>query len=373
MKTVKIGNRLEIYIAEKSNTTYVLEQGDTVNVGTSSRALYTNDDLRDVAYEIAGTVKGQTGLRIYTTDASQATTVDVGRTGKIIATQDGIDSHGDGHVFTNDGRIAGLGGDGISTFGSGTIINRGEISGKYAGVYLSTSTDDVGLIRNSGTISGESFAIRSTAGVDKIINSGTIEGDVLLGSGDDTFVFLSGSVSGEVEGSAGNDTYILRKPGVDIFENNGPNEGHDLVKAAFSMSLSVNVEDLTLIGKGDFTGMGNDAANTLIGNAGRNTLIGGEGNDVLKGGRGDDVLFGGNGADEFHFARGTGMDVVSDYAWATDRLHLDGLKGASDFADLVANHVAQQGNDLWISYGDDVIVLANSDVNDLNANYILFG
>lgn len=371
MKTVNIGNRTELYIAEKSNTNYVLEKGDTVSVG-SYRALYTNDDLHDVTYDIAGTVKGQTGLRIYTTEASQATTVDIAKTGKIIATQDGIDSNGDGHVVRNEGYIAGLGSDGVSAYGSQTVINNGEIFGQYSGIYMGSSTDDVSLIRNTGTISGDVFAIRTTAGADKIINSGTIEGDVLLGSGDDTFVFLKGKVDSEVDGSAGNDTYILHRPGVDVYENTGADQGHDLIKAAFSISLTTNVEDLTLFGKGDFTGIGNVSDNTLIGNAGHNTLMGGEGADVLKGGRGNDVLSGGTGADQFHFARGTGMDVVTDYAWASDKLYLDDMKGASDFADLVANHVTQNGNDLWITYGGDVIVLANSDVNDLNANYVLF-
>lgn len=372
MKTVNIGDRTELFIAEKGNTNYVLAKGDTADPGAGNRALYTNDDLQGVSYDIAGTVKGQTGIRIYTDDIKSATSVDIAKSGKIVSTQDGIDSHGDGHVFRNDGQIAGLGGDGISTYGASSVINSGEIRGQYAGIYLATSVDDAGLVRNSGTISGDSFSIRSTAGADKIINSGTMKGDVLLGSGDDTFVFLSGSVDGEISGSAGDDTYILRKPGVEIYENGAVGEGHDRVKAAFSLSLAENVEDLTLIGKGDFTGIGNDEANTLTGNAGRNTLIGGEGNDIIKGGRGDDVLIGGLGGDEFHFARGTDMDIVSDYAWATDELHLEGLKGASDFADLIANHITQKGADLWITYGDDVIVLANADASDLNANFVLF-
>jgi hypothetical protein len=49
------------------------------------------------------------------------------------------------------------------------------------------------------------------------------------------------------------------------------------------------------------------------------------------------------------------------------------LKRSNPRVTASTEHVAQQGNDLWITYGDDVIVLANSDVNDLNANYILFG
>ena len=173
MKTVNIGTRNELYIAEKANTNYVLEKGDTVDPGAGNRALYTNDDLKGVSYDIAGTVKGQTGIRIYSDDVKNAVTVDIARTGKIITTQDGIDSHGDGHVFHNDGRIAGLGGDGISTYGSSTVVNTGEISGQYAGIYLSTSTDDIGILpataarfpaRVSGFAAPQAWTRSSTAG-----------------------------------------------------------------------------------------------------------------------------------------------------------------------------------------------------------------
>jgi len=372
MKTVDIGNQTETYIIPKGNTTYVLARNDTVEA-VGDRALYVNQDYKGVAYRIEGRIEGQTGIYINTMDPAAAMTVNIAATGRIVATQDGLDIDGDGHLINNAGRITALGGDGISAYGSNTIINSGNIVSQYAALYLGTSAYDITVARNSGVLTGDSFGIRSGAGSEKIINTGTITGDVLLGSGDDTFVFLSGRVDDRVTGGAGNDTFILHKPAVDIYEFAGPDQGTDLVKAGFSMSLSVNVENLTLIGKGNVSGMGNDLANTLIGNSGANTLIGGLGDDILKGGRGNDILVGGEGKDEFHFARGTGMDVVSDYAWANDKLFLDGLKGASDFADMVANHVEQKDNDLWITYGTDVIVLANSDVTDLSANYVVFG
>ncbi|RYE58188.1 MAG: calcium-binding protein [Rhizobiaceae bacterium] len=371
MKTVDIGNRTETYIIPKGNTTYVLAKNDTAEA-VGNRVIYLSEDLQDVAYRIEGRIEGQTGIYVNTYDPAAGTVIDIMATGRIVATQDGIDIDGDGHLVRNDGRIVGLGGDGISAVGSHTIINSGNISGKYAAIYLSTSTGDESLVRNSGVLAGESFAIRANAGADKIINSGTITGDVLLGSGDDTFVFLSGRVEDQVIGGAGDDTFILRKPGVDVYEYNGADQGTDLVKAAFSMSLSDNVENLTLIGKGNFTGIGNEIANTLVGNSGANTMIGGLGDDILKGGRGNDVLIGGEGKDEFHFARGTGMDIVTDYAWANDEIHLEGLKGATDYADMLANHVELKDNDVWITYGNDVIVLADSDLADLSADYFIF-
>lgn len=97
-----------------------------------------------------------------------------------------------------------------------------------------------------------------------------------------------------------------------------PGEGHDTVKAASGFQLGVNVEDLTLLGDGDFSGIGNILANTIRGNLGDNLLDGGGGNDTVLGGVGHDaisgaggadVLSGGNGDDEVR--GGAGIDVMN--------------------------------------------------------------
>lgn len=372
MKTINIGNRSEAYIAEKANTIFVLDKGDTIDAGSSNWALYTDSDVANMAFEVNGTVKALNGIHVDASDAKYAVHVDIGSAAKIRGVADGIDVGGDGNVIRNDGLVRGGSGDGISTSGSTTVINAGDLVGGYAGLYLGSGSGDESVARNSGRIEGDIYAIRGGIGVEKVINSGVIHGDVLLGDGDDTFVMLSGRVvDGEVDGSLGDDTYILHRPGVMLEEKTG--SGHDTVKANFSLSLAANFEDLFLTGKADLTGIGNAEANLLVGNAGRNVLIAGDGEDVLKGGKGDDVLTGGGADDAFHFARGTGTDIVTDWTWAHDELHLDGLKGATDYADMMANHVRQVGNDLWIEYGSDRIVLANSDVNDLNSGYVYFG
>ena len=45
--------------------------------------------------------------------------------------------------------------------------------------------------------------------VDKVINEGTIKGDVYLGAGDDTFNNSDGKVNGTLNGQLGNDKFVL--------------------------------------------------------------------------------------------------------------------------------------------------------------------
>jgi serralysin len=99
-----------------------------------------------------------------------------------------------------------------------------------------------------------------------------------------------------------------------------------VLSTAASFTLSANVENLTNAGAGDFTGTGNDLANTITGGAGNDTLDGGLGNDRLIGGSGDDQLVGGDGNDSL--TGGAGADTLTGGAGA-DRFIFG---NASDFA-----------------------------------------
>ena len=57
------------------------------------------------------------------------------------------------------------------------------------------------------------------------------------------------------------------------------------------------VENLTLEGRNDIDGYGNDLNNILVGSSGSNKLHGGDGDDELGGGGGHDTLDGGGGDD----------------------------------------------------------------------------
>ncbi|MDV2998799.1 MAG: hypothetical protein N5P05_000405 [Chroococcopsis gigantea SAG 12.99] len=110
-------------------------------------------------------------------------------------------------------------------------------------------------------------------------------------------------------GGPGNDTYILDAQGDVVTEN--VNAGKDTVRTGSSYTLGDNLENLVLLGTGDFNGMGNNFNNILTGNSGKNLLQGFEGNDSLDGKAGDDTLVGGTGNDTYTIDAG---DTITENA-----------------------------------------------------------
>jgi trimeric autotransporter adhesin len=90
------------------------------------------------------------------------------------------------------------------------------------------------------------------------------------------------------------------------------NEGTDTVLSAVTLTLGINVENLTLTGTSAISGTGNTLDNWLTGNGAINTLTGGAGNDTLDGGAGADKLVGGAGND-IYFVDNT-ADVTTELA-----------------------------------------------------------
>ncbi|MDA0786485.1 MAG: S8 family serine peptidase [Proteobacteria bacterium] len=113
---------------------------------------------------------------------------------------------------------------------------------------------------------------------------------------------------------------------------------------------------------------GNADDDTLAGEEGNDILDGGGENDVLIGGRDDDLLTGGAGNDRFVFADGDGRDTVTDFELGNDRIDLSGVGAIADFADLMASHVTQVGDDLRIENGEgdhiDLLGIAQSDLSE---------
>ena len=106
----------------------------------------------------------------------------------------------------------------------------------------------------------------------------------------------AGTGTDTMAGGTGNDTYVT--DGGDTITE-GAGEGTDTVLSSASLTLGVNVENLTLTGSGAIDGTGNTAANVLTGNGGANSLTGLGGDDRLDGGGGSDVLIGGAGDDTY--------------------------------------------------------------------------
>jgi len=178
---------------------------------------------------------------------------------------------------------------------------------------LVTYTDDQGTVETVasaatqvvgdlifGTNGPDTFI--GTDGQDEIFGQGGADilnglaGNDLLdgGAGNDR---LDGGLGADtMSGGLGNDIYFVDNAGDQVLEN--PGEGTDTVQTDLSSyTLTANVETLTFIGAGGFTGTGNDLANTINGGFDSDTLLGGAGNDTLNGNVGADTLTGGAGDD----------------------------------------------------------------------------
>ena len=156
-----------------------------------------------------------------------------------------------------------------------------------------------------GTGNALANVITGNAGANLL--AGGAGNDWLIGNaGNDT---LDGGIgSNTLEGGQGNDTYIVSGATDLLREDAGA--GVDSVQASVSVTLSTDIETLTLTGTANIDGGGNALANTLTGNAGANRLSGREGNDALLGNAGDDTLDGGTGIDSMTGGLGNDCYVV---------------------------------------------------------------
>ncbi|QDH72526.1 Ig-like domain-containing protein [Brevundimonas sp. M20] len=134
--------------------------------------------------------------------------------------------------------------------------------------------------------------------LDNVITGGA-GADILFGL-DGADILRGGGGLDVLHGGRGDDTYIVESAGDVTVELAG--EGIDTVLTALpEWTLGANVENLTYLGTGAFTGRGN---------ASNNTITGGAGDDVLSGGAGTDTLIGGGGRDTADYADAlTGVDV----------------------------------------------------------------
>lgn len=194
--------------------------------------------------------------------------------------------------------------------------------------------------------------------------TGNILGNRLSGNGSANILDGGGGADTMV-GGMGSDVYVVDDGGDLVVEKT--QAGTDTVRSLISYTLTANVENGLLIGT---------AAGNLTGNSGANTLIGNSAANVLNGLGGNDRLIGGGGADTFVFSQGGKKDTVADFQVSGsdhDVVDLQGLVSVTDFADLVANHLSQNGTTAVINGGNgDVLWLLNVTLTDLTADHFLF-
>ncbi|WP_162148536.1 calcium-binding protein [Asticcacaulis sp. AC402] len=171
-------------------------------------------------------------------------------------------------------------------------------------------TSDNSLTGNSlnNILTGNSGYNTLSAGAGNDTVFGSSGRDTMLG-GDGADVLNGGTGRDSMTGGAGNDTYYVDEASDRVIEV--AREGHDLVYAYSTFTLTNEVEDLTLLNSDNIQGTGNVLNNVMTGNSGANWLYGQGGNDSLNGAAGDDRLDGGDGNDTL--VGGEGFDSLQGF------------------------------------------------------------
>ncbi len=237
---------------------------------------------------------------------------------------------------TDTGTIAGQN-DGMHLTGSGTVVigNSGSIEGFRYGISndFFGFTDTKLILKNGGTVYGMDAAVQVGNSDDKLVNWGTLDGEVRMGGGadfvkntngiaidqilledgDDRFI---GNAAQEdvVDGGAGRDILDFRQQGGaivaldDSFDTGGSAAG----------DTYTNFETIWGSRSGDDVLRGNGTTNLLMGNGGDDWLDGAGGSDSLRGGFGQDTLTGGWGNDTFAYDKLEDFgDIILDFSSST--------------------------------------------------------
>ena len=215
----------------------------------------------------------------------------------------------------NDVLNGGAGAD-VMAGGAGNDIyyvdNVGDVANEAAGA----GTDTVRTTLLSETL-GQNLENLSFIGSGNFIGTGNTLNNVITGgAGNDTLNggtgndTLNGGAGADVmAGGAGNDIYYVDNVG--DAANEAAGAGTDTVRTTLlSETLGQNLENLTFIGSGNFTGTGNTLNNVITSGAGNDVLNGGAGADVMAGGAGNDIYYVDNVGDAANEAAGAGTDTV---------------------------------------------------------------
>jgi hypothetical protein len=111
---------------------------------------------------------------------------------------------------------------------------------------------------------------------------------------------------------------------------------------------------------------GTSGADILRGRQGDDVLLGMDGDDDLRSVNGNDRMRGGAGADLFTFSTGSDRDTIMDFETGIDTIDISRWNAIDDFADL-RSHARNKSGDLWISAGEDTLILKDFARADLDA------
>jgi Ca2+-binding RTX toxin-like protein len=191
----------------------------------------------------------------------------------------GNDTLGDLLLLGEDTMYGGQGNDtyNVNSFGDQII----EIPGE--------GTDTI-RSQNLSWILGSNIENLTILGTIAANGTGNSLNNVLIGN-IGVNVLDGGAGADTMTGGNGDDTYIVDNIGDKITEASTTGSGKDTVRASVNYTLSVNTEDLVLLGSASINGTGNSSGNTITGNDGNNILDGVNGADTMIGGAGNDTYF----------------------------------------------------------------------------------
>ncbi|MDO9179983.1 MAG: calcium-binding protein, partial [Agitococcus sp.] len=291
LKTI-VFNDGSILDLASGNMNLIGTDGDDTILGTDGINIIQAKAGNDVLFGYGGNdiLLGSTGDDTYVFDRS------------LVTGQDLInDSRTDGVVELNTVQLDNISFDqiGVDQIGNDLILS------------FQNSTDII-TITNF-------FAVNNSAYYRLNVNGSIVERSAILQRLSSNQNIVIGTTDKDIlQGSAGNDLYIVNHARDFVLEST--DVSIDTVEASVSYSLGDNLENLTLTGSANLSGIGNSSNNTISGNDGNNRLLAGAGADAVYGGLGGDTINGGSGADAMFGGLGNDTftvensgDVVVEY------------------------------------------------------------
>jgi Ca2+-binding RTX toxin-like protein len=270
------------------------------------------------------------------------------------ATATGVQSSNSG-VYINSGTFSVTGTTTATGFGLGTltqgssIANSGTVivtatSGASYGITL-TGSDQTYNVVNTGTIIAQhavyefNNSVPSATPVLHLDNSGTINGDIILGDGPSIYSYPAGTFAGAQIHNTGaiNGAIHLDANGNDLYDGRGGTQMGGIYLGGGTNTV--------YLGNDGETVHGGAGAAIVTGGTGADAVTGGSGNDLIDGGGGNDNLDGGAGSNTITFASvaagvtvslalqgqvqgtGAGSDTLSNFQNLTGSAFNDTLEG----------------------------------------------